>query len=333
MANTFQKKHEELLKKENDLKENLQNEVTKTKEKLELFLTDTNNEVLQSERINKGIKKIENEKNTIKVLSYISKINKTKNNIKKLLITLMKNIKFSFDENTSNIKYEEYYFNGICIPKNIEFKDITISSFNISWIIDKINIENIDYNKIKYIIEMKRDQEKFKKVYEGSDSNYSINNLSKDSNYELRVCSIYEDLIGSWSEIKKINILKYFNVSFKDNLKPKHLNLCGGGKITDEFIRIEKNGNQYGPYKNYPKGKYLIIYYGENLLYASFDIIENGIKEPFIPFNILYKSNNEFIYNIIIPDELKSGIEFRAHNNKNPCFIIVKNIEVYKYNE
>ena len=312
MANTFQKKHEELLKKENDLKENLQNEVTKTKEKLELFLTDTNNEVLQSERINKGIKKIENEKNTIKVLSYISKINKTKNNIKKLLITLMKNIKFSFDENTSNI---------------------TISSFNISWIIDKINIENIDYNKIKYIIEMKRDQEKFKKVYEGSDSNYSINNLSKDSNYELRVCSIYEDLIGSWSEIKKINILKYFNVSFKDNLKPKHLHLYGGGKITDEFIRLEKNGTQYGPYKNYPKGKYLIIYYGENLLYASFDIIENGIKEPFIPFNILYKSNNEFIYNIIIPDELKSGIEFRAHNNKNPCFIIVKNIEVYKYNE
>ena len=80
MANTFQKKHEELLKKENDLKENLQNEVTKTKEKLELFLTDTNNEVLQSERINKGIKKIENEKNTIKVLSYISKINQTKKN-------------------------------------------------------------------------------------------------------------------------------------------------------------------------------------------------------------------------------------------------------------
>ena len=80
MANTFQKKHEELLKKENDLKENLQNEVTKTKEKLELFLTDTNNEVLQSERINKGIKKIENEKNTIKVLSYTSKINQTKKN-------------------------------------------------------------------------------------------------------------------------------------------------------------------------------------------------------------------------------------------------------------
>ena len=37
---------------------------------------------------------------------------------------LMKNLKISFIEEESIIKYEEYYFNGIRIPKNIEFNVI-----------------------------------------------------------------------------------------------------------------------------------------------------------------------------------------------------------------
>ena len=101
------------------------------------------------------------EKNIIKTLSYVSKINKTQKNIKKLFNTLIfyllyyilifennKNIKFNYDENKNNIKFEEYYFNGIYIPKNIEFKDISSSSINIYWKIDDINNINIDKNKI-----------------------------------------------------------------------------------------------------------------------------------------------------------------------------------------
>ena len=40
----------------------------------------------------------------------------------------IKSIKFKYEEN--NIKYEEYYFNGIPIPKNIEIKDISYNSIN-----------------------------------------------------------------------------------------------------------------------------------------------------------------------------------------------------------
>ena len=45
--------------------------------------------------------------------------------MKKLFQNLMKNIKINYEKEKNNIKYEEYYFNGIFIPKNIEFKDIT----------------------------------------------------------------------------------------------------------------------------------------------------------------------------------------------------------------
>ena len=79
-------KHELLIKEENNLKENLQNKVTKTKEQLEYFFSEINNEIKIIEKLDKGIKKIDKEeKNIIKNLSYISKINKTYKNIKNVL--------------------------------------------------------------------------------------------------------------------------------------------------------------------------------------------------------------------------------------------------------
>ncbi len=205
LTKSYLKKHEQLLKEENDLKEKLQNEVTKTKEKLENYLSESINDIKISERINKGIKKLENEdKNMIKILSYVSKINKTKKSMKKLFNELMVNIKFNYEEEKNNIKYEKYLFNGIPIPKNIEFKDITPSGLNISWNIDNLNNINIDNNKIKYKIEMRKENEQFKEIYEGNKTNYSINNLTQNTNYEFRICSLYNDSIGPWTEIQKI---------------------------------------------------------------------------------------------------------------------------------
>ena len=50
----------------------------------------------------------------------------------------MKNLKISFIEDQNAIKYEEYYFNGIQAPKNIEFKEVGSNSFKIFWKIDEI---------------------------------------------------------------------------------------------------------------------------------------------------------------------------------------------------
>ena len=215
LTNSFQKKHEELLKSENDLKEKLQNEVTKVKDKLENFLSKTNNEIKINENINRGIKKFKNEENNInKILSYVSKINKNQKEINKLLKDHLKSLKFSYKEEQNNIKYEEYSFNRIAIPKDIKFENIAMNSLNITWKIDSDN--NIDNNKIKFKVEMKNEEEYFLQVYEGSNLYFSIDNLKFDSNYEFRFCSFYNDIISSWTNIYKIKTLDFDSVILKE---------------------------------------------------------------------------------------------------------------------
>ena len=156
VSNSFKKKHEKLMLEENKLKEKLQNEVTKIKEKLEYSLTESSELIKINEKLNKGFKILENEeeKNIIKNLSYTSKMNKNKNGMKKIIGELMKSLNISFDKDKTEINYEEYYFNGIQIPKNIEFKNINNNSTEVFWKIDNIK-KNIDNNKIKFKIEIK----------------------------------------------------------------------------------------------------------------------------------------------------------------------------------
>jgi len=139
---SYEKKRDKLKKEEEDLKENLKTEVTKIKEKLEIYLSEVNNLLKTSEKIIKGIKSLEKEeKIMIKTLSYVSNINKNQKEMGKLFRELMKNLKINFIEEESIIKYEEYYFNGIPIPKDLEFKDIGTNNFKIQWKIDNINIK------------------------------------------------------------------------------------------------------------------------------------------------------------------------------------------------
>ncbi len=81
-------------KKENEIKDKLENEVTKVKEQLEKNLSLLNEEIRINERLNKGINKLKNDKNQenniFRLLTYISEINK---HYKKLQILSKKPIK------------------------------------------------------------------------------------------------------------------------------------------------------------------------------------------------------------------------------------------------
>ena len=103
---------------------------------------------------------------------------------------LIKNIKISFEEDETNIKFNDYYFNGIPIPNSIQFKDIRGISFTIIWNIDNINLINIDKNKIKYKIEIKEKTdnklEEFKEIYKGENNNFRIDKLKRNTSYEIR---------------------------------------------------------------------------------------------------------------------------------------------------
>jgi len=204
VTKSYMKKHAKLIKEENELKEKLQNKVTKAKENLENYLSESNNDIKFSERIKKGIEKMSNLERMIKILSYVSKANKTQKDMIKLSTRFMKNIKFSYEKNKNEIIFEEYYFNGLPIPENIEIKDITDYSFNISWDTKKLNGINFNYDKLKYKIEIKKENGNFESIYKNNKKNYTINNLTSDTNYEIRICSLYNDISGAWTEIQKI---------------------------------------------------------------------------------------------------------------------------------
>jgi hypothetical protein len=78
----------------------------------------------KNKQINKDIKTLSGkdkirEINIIKVLSYISKMNKNKEDIIFLLNELMKNINVSFNEDEVQIIYKEYFFNGEQVQKDL----------------------------------------------------------------------------------------------------------------------------------------------------------------------------------------------------------------------
>ena len=206
VTKSYELKHEILTKEENELKDKLKNEVTKIKENLENNLSKINETIRNIERIIKG-KKIFLEKKDelmIKKLNYISNINKNQKQMKILIQQPIKNLKILYNENERQIKYEEYYFNGLPIPKNIQITDINSNSFKLSWEIDNLNILNIDNKQIKYKVELKKEKEDFILSYEGNDNNYVINNLKSNTNYEIRICSFYNQTISDWTEIYKI---------------------------------------------------------------------------------------------------------------------------------
>ena len=62
VTESFIIKHEALVKKENEIKEKLKNEVVKAKEQLENLFSELNKVIKSSEKIFKGIKILEKEK-------------------------------------------------------------------------------------------------------------------------------------------------------------------------------------------------------------------------------------------------------------------------------
>ena len=141
-------------------------------------------------------------------------------------------------------------------------------------------------------------------------------------------------------DLKKnaVSLEKFDTLNIQD-LKFNNINLNG-----EEAILDNENSVQYGPYIKYPKGKYCIVYYGNNLHKLSYDCCDNEGKN-LLKINNLYEFSNKFAYDVFLPENNKC-IEFRARGKiidkklrilikikkeKYPISII-KKIEVYKYN-
>ena len=199
----YELKCKELKEEESDLKDELKNKVTKIRENLEINLSEVNNILKKFEKISKYIKILkEGERNIIKDLNYVSHINKKQKEMSPFLNQELKSLDISF--NYDEIIYEEYYFNGIPIPKIIKISEKTGNSFKIFWKVDATKILNIEKEKIKYRLEIRKENENFISLYEGKDRNYIVKNLDYDTNYEVRMCSIYDNIKTDYTQIYKV---------------------------------------------------------------------------------------------------------------------------------
>ena len=254
---SFELKHEKLYNEEKKIKDKLDNEVTKIKSKLEEYLSLTNSLIRNYEKLNKGIKILNNNEknqniNLIKSLTYVSKLNSNKKDMGIITQKLMKNLKLDFLDD--NIKYEEYYFNGLSIPKDIEINDISSNDCNISWKIDDLNILNVDKNKIKFKIEIRKENENFKSIYEDSNMNYNINKLEQNTNYEIRICTVYINNISIYSDIIKFKTNKFDSILLNETNKCSEcLNKIyewTGGKNMELLYRGTRDGMSAGVFHN-----------------------------------------------------------------------------------
>ena len=208
----FEEEHNKLYKEENNLREKFQTEITKKKEYLQNYLSETDELIGNYNKINKGIKMLEKEeKNIIKILSYVSNINKNIKKMDQLINEFITNLKISFEEEQRKIIYNDYIFSGLPIPKNIKCEDISNDNFKLQWEIDEDKLNKLDKNKIKFKVEIgekveNKDNdikiERFHKEFLSSDMNCYINDLSPGTEYEFKISCIYNDIEGETSKIQ-----------------------------------------------------------------------------------------------------------------------------------
>ena len=316
IEDSYKKKHEKLLIEENNLKENLQNEVTKIKEKLENFLSQSNNSIRIGERINKAIKIYQKDENKSinKTLSYISYISKNKKEIEIFLSKLMKNIKINFNEEKCDINYEEYNFNGINVPKDIKIQDINSKTLKVSWNLDEIKIENIDINKINFKVDIKEENtdELFNTVYEDRNKNCLIENLNKNTNYEIRIYSLYNNIYSD--SINVLHKTDFFSESEILNQNDKNIilnwlnPLYQGKKIYLKLIYRRGNDLSYETFhaKCDNKGPTLVICKSKNEKFGGYTNINWKSSE-----GEGIHSSNSFIFSI------NKNIKYNYTNTKN----------------
>ena len=222
LAKSFEEKHLALTKQEDDIKEKLQNEVTKVKEKLEQNLSHYNHLIKSCEKIKKGMKTLEKqEKAMIKNLSYVSKINKNIKEMKDLLKEQVMNLKIEYIKEENNIKYTQYYFN--CFQYNIEdvqFNDITSNKIKISW-----KLENQKEKNIYFRVEIKKEkvENKFKLSYEGKEQNCIIDNLEPDTTYEIQIFVMQNNIQNDFSKIYKVKTKEIDSLILKGTKRSNEL--------------------------------------------------------------------------------------------------------------
>ena len=221
ITKSFEKQRTKLNEKENALKSELDIKMTEIKEKLENYYIKINEISSSIKRIFKAMQSYEkNNNNKIKTLCYISKINKVNIEAKNIIKAPFKNTEIIF-RNDNTLKYNDYYINGIPTPKDIKINQED-NKLLISWKIDNLYSFVKD---IKYLITLKDNETELK--YESLNANIIIQEYKLDTEYEIKINAVVDEINGDCSEIikfrtnfnpfKDVHFIRNINNNYQDN--------------------------------------------------------------------------------------------------------------------
>ena len=298
---SFKKQYSELDEKEKNIKLGLNLRVYQIKDELEKYLDNSKNILLSCEKTLDIAKKYEKKNNNnIKTLYFISEINKSNEKAKEFIIKKIKNLDISLRYD-SYVNYDEYCFNGVPNPKNIDVEKKGDKLF-ISWDIDDsiikyINIDNIKYsvtvNNIGSIFDFKEETDN-KYIY------YKDNEISKE--YEIKVRTLLEGYCSEWSIIKKskIEVAPIINIFADNNQKNSLPSLFSQPKQTENLFgnifdnKQNKKNELFGSKENKNENKNPFIIEDNNKNTQEKSIFELPL---FKSKNSLFSSGNNIFNN------------------------------------
>ena len=270
--------------------------MTKTKEKLENLLTETNEEIKLGERIKKITNKIEKEdKNIIKIISFISKIKESIQNMIETTSKPLKNIKFNFEEEKRTINFEEYsLFEEVDINK---IDSVILGESNRKGEFLKLLFEWTGCKNIELLYRGTRDGMTSKNFHDKCDNQGKTITLYKNNKGNIfgGYASISWTKEGSWKDAPNSFIFTLTNnYNYKPTKFPKKIKNAECGEVY--------HSGGYGPT------------FGNDLgLYSNFN--EKGWALKFKTFqDILGKTNSLFTGN----------------ENENDSSLSIKELEVFK---
>lgn len=203
----YEKEHLRLNQEEKKVKIELNEKIINIKEELKNNLQMINNIILQCEETNKAIINFNKDydNNKIKVLYYISEINKNNKIFKDCFKVPIKDYKISFlNFSTKSIGLNENYISGIPIPKDITII-INDNKINISWNIGDVIYPEYEKRKLKYKAELTDDIAT--KEYQVSQSPLILDEYKENIEYKIKIRTMIDnDSYSNWSQTMKFKI-------------------------------------------------------------------------------------------------------------------------------
>ena len=245
IISSFKKAHLELDKDEKLLKFDLYKRVKEIKDELEKSLKESDKILSYCEKIIQTSENIEEKinNNELKKLYYISEINRKEEKKKNFLKTPIKNLDIYYNKEVDIISYEDYYFSGFPIPKDINYEKKG-KQLLLTWNISKLGEEKYDY-----IINIKTNDEET--THNSNVNNFLLDKYETNVEYEVKIRASIDDCFGDWSEIKKFKIdddsgnnnnlflsSGLFNLNDNDNKKNTNLfeNIVSNNKINNKLL-------------------------------------------------------------------------------------------------